>query len=193
MNGTPEYNALLKLCQARRSCRAFSRKPVPREDIERILKLTMTSPYASGGKHWEILAIDEAGKIKAMAEAVRQRCAALSMGLEGEYKKGFEGYSRFFSAFESAPAVLLPVFRDRKTISLMLPTQELAAYERENSVKSISCVAMLVLLAAESLGLSACYMTGPLLAAGELGKIAGVRPGREIGAVIPLGYKEETV
>ena len=41
----------------------------------------------------------------------------------------------------------------------------------------------------ESLGLGACYMTGPLLAARELAKLAGLKPGREPGALIPLGYK----
>ena len=190
MTGTPEYEKLLKLCRARRSSRAFAAKPVSRADVERIIALAAASPYASGAKSWEILAVDDGAKIKAMAQAVKDRCAALAAGLDGEYKKEFEAYSRSFSAFESAPVVLLPAFRDRRTLSLLLDRPDLAAYERENSVKSISCAAMLVLLAAESLGLAACYMTGPLLAAEEIGKIAGLRPGREPGAVIPVGYRE---
>jgi nitroreductase len=189
MNGTPEYESLLKLCRARRSCRAFAAKPVQRADVERIVALASASPYASGSKSWEIIAVDDKAKISAMAQAIRSRCATLSAALDGDYKKEFEDYSRFFSAFESAPVVLLPAFREKKILSLLLAKPELAAYERENSVKSISCAAMLALLAAESLGLAACYMTGPLLAAEEIGQIVGLRPGREIAAVIPLGYK----
>ncbi len=64
----------------------------------------------------------------------------------------------------------------------------LRQWERDNFTKSISCVVMLVLLAAESLGLGACYMTGPLIAEKEIGKIINIKKGRNIGAIIPLGY-----
>jgi nitroreductase len=47
---------------------------------------------------------------------------------------------------------------------------------------------MLILLAAESLGLGACYMTGPLIAGEELAQITGLSAGQEIGAIIPIGY-----
>jgi nitroreductase len=67
--------------------------------------------------------------------------------------------------------------------------QDILQWERDNYTKSISCVAMMVLLAAESLGLGACYMTGPLIAQNQIMEIAKTKPGREIGALIPIGYK----
>jgi nitroreductase len=71
----------------------------------------------------------------------------------------------------------------------MSDTPELLQWERDNYVKSIACVAMLILLAAESLGLAACHMTGGLIAEDALGPLAKIRKGRSIGALIPIGYR----
>jgi len=46
---------------------------------------------------------------------------------------------------------------------------------------------MLIQLAAQSLGLGACCMTGPLLAETELAQKLGMKPGFAVGAVIPVG------
>lgn len=59
----------------------------------------------------------------------------------------------------------------------------------DNHAKSIACVAMLTLLAAESLlGLGAWLMTGPLLAGNHLRSAIGLRRNQHIGALIPVGY-----
>jgi nitroreductase len=59
------------------------------------------------------------------------------------------------------------------------PGDAVQRWERDNFVKSISCVAILVLLAAESLGLGACLMTGPLGAEEELARRIGVKENRK--------------
>jgi nitroreductase len=69
------------------------------------------------------------------------------------------------------------------------PTKELMVWERDTAVKSISCVCMLILLAAESLGLGACYMTGPLIAEHIIKNHIKIKPGRSVAAIIPVGYK----
>lgn len=189
MTQASDYENLLRVCRSRKSCRSFSARPVARECLDKIVELAATSPYASGSKTWEIEVITDREKITALAAAVRRRCGELGNKVDPDFRKEFLEYSRSFTAFETAPAVLIPAFKDRRTISLALPGQGLESFERDNSVKSISCVSMLALLAAESLGLAACYMTGPLLAGGEIAKIAGLRPGREPGALIPVGYK----
>jgi nitroreductase len=184
------YEELMKLCSARHSCRSFDTRPVSAEDVQRVVKAAAAAPFASGSKSWEIAVVDRSAVIKEMAAAVRRRSGELAAKMKNEDRKEFLDYSRFFTAFETAPVVLVPAFKDRRTLSLLLPGEGLEAFERENSVKSISCACMLALLAAESLGLGACYMTGPLLAAKDLGRLAGLKPGREPGALIPLGYRE---
>lgn len=94
--------------------------------------------------------------------------------------------------FREAPLLIIPYFKVTPVMKSLLResiTESLLQWERDNSVKSISCVSMLILLAAESLGLGACYMTGPLIAEREISEILNIPPGRETGAIIPIGYK----
>ncbi len=187
------YEALLALCQRRRSVRKFRPDPVPEETVERILEIARTSPYASGKKNWSVKIVRDAGVLEAMAAAVRSRIALLLSRVRSEFREGFGAYAQNFVAFSSAPLVLVPVFRVSPALSLALgaPDPDIAVWERDAYVESIACVTMLVLLAAESLGLGACYMTGPLIAREELGRIVGVPHGWEIGAIVPVGFKFE--
>lgn len=205
------YRQLLDIAQRRRSRRAFLDVPVSDETIEKILAVAATSPYASGKQNWEITVLRDRETLTRMAEAVTRKCSSIARQVDQEYVDGFRGYASNFLFFEHAPAVLVLGYRTQKSLSLMLrPEQgsaeldavaampdggaalagEIAVWERDSYVKSISCVAMLVLLAAESLGLGACYMTGPLIAEKELAALLGLKKGRSIGAIIPVGYHD---
>ena len=199
MDNWMNYSELLTLCQKRRSCRSFSHEPLSAEQIEKIRTIALTSPYASGKKSWEIVTVTEKEIIARMALAVNNAAEKIAAGIETDYKDNFLSYAKYFRIFDSAPALFIPVFRISPVLTLMLDThgtgslcndtvKEISEWERDNYVKSISCVAMLILLAAESLGLSSCYMTGPLLAENELAAIINIKPGRSIGALIPVGY-----
>ena len=200
------YESLLSLCQKRHSTRAFSAQPVSAEHIEKIRTIALTSPYASGKKNWELMAITEKETIARMADAVQTQTTILASQIRADFADDFLAYAKNFIAFAQAPAVFIPVFRNAPSLSLMFDkndneknndknknNEEIAMWERDNYVKSISCVSMLVLLAAESLGLAGCYMTGPLIAEKALGALINLKPGRSIGALIPVGYSKTGV
>jgi nitroreductase len=208
-NDHTRYEHLKELCENRKSRRTYTDAPVSEDLIEKILSIAATSPYASGKKNWEITVLQDRAALIRMADAVEKKSSDLIKHLDAEYAEGFREYSSNFLFFKNAPAVFVLSFRCRKSISLMLNrvTRDgemesassinsearkmescVAEWERDSFVKSISCVAMLVLLAAESLGLAACYMTGPLLAEKEIGDILHLKKGRSIGAIIPVGY-----
>lgn len=193
MTSGMDYTGLLALAKRRRSTRTFAARKVPGKDIDRIIELCRTSPYACGSSSWDILALSDSNIIADMANAVKMECERIASSADDCFREDMSGYCQWFYSFGRAPAVLLPVFRIQKTLSLAVPAEAaaLTAYENETFAKSIACVSMLALLGAESLGLGACLMTGPLLAEKQLSKIAGVKPGRRIGALIPIGYREE--
>jgi nitroreductase len=184
------YASLESICTARHSAREFLDKPVPDEVVEKILAIAHTSPFAAGSKSWEVLVVQERDHITEAARVVRSRVEELQASVKPAFQQGFLEYATYFYGFESAPVLLLPVFRVIPTLTLMLPKppESIIRMESENFVKSISCVAMLILLAAQSLGLASCYMTGPLIAEEEIGRLVNIKPGRRIGAIIPLGY-----
>jgi hypothetical protein len=126
-----------------------------------------------------------------LASSVRSRAELMAADMDDEMAILFKRYVQNFTQFEEAPVLLLPVFRISPIMKSIMRDQltlDLQIWERDNAVKSISCVAMLILLAAQSLNLGTCYMTGPLIAADELSAILNFAPEQEIGAIIPVGY-----
>lgn len=184
------YEELKTICEHRASTRSFNGSPVSDEDIQRIRHIALTSPYASGRKNWELLVVNERSIIDRMANAVNKKSRDVFSRVRDDFKEYLDGYARNFVAFSSAPVLFIPVFRVVSTLSMTIADEDLhiVQWERDNFVKSISCVAMLILLAAESLGLASCYMTGPLIAEEEIAQLIGVKRGYSIGAVIPVGY-----
>ena len=186
-----DYETLLNICRARKSSRSFDDRPVPMDLLGKIREIAFTSPYASGRKNWEITVVSDRELLGKMAEATERRIRQIEKKVRPDMKNYFSSYARNFTFFAEAPAVFVPIFRAAPSLSLMLPDpgQDILQWESDSYVKSISCVAMLVLLAAESLGLGACYVTGALIAEQELGHLLDLPAGRNIGALIPVGYK----
>jgi nitroreductase len=184
------YSALQRLCEQRRSVREFADRPVADAAVEQILRIASTSPYASGRKNWEVMAIHERTAIHAIADAVRERSEVLKTQVREDVREEYAAYAQHFYAFETAGVLFVPTFRVTPALSYLLtePDAATAQWERDTYVKSISCVALLILLAAESLGLGGCYMTGPLIAEPQIREIISCKKGREIGAILPVGY-----
>lgn len=192
MEHPTDYETLLKICESRRSTRVFEEQPVPEEIIEKIKKVAYTSPYASGKKNWGIMSITDRELLGEMKKVIEKCTEEIQAGIRTDMRDQFAAYARNFTVFASAPAVFVLKFRAAPSLSLMIPSpdKELILWERDNYVKSISCVAMLILLAAESLGLGGCYVTGALIAEKELRELLKIPEGRSIGALIPVGYKK---
>ena len=189
--GSPAlYDSLREICSRRRSVREFADRPLSAEEVGRIRDIAALSPYASGKKNWELRVVTDREEIRALGRIVEAKCRGTEGSVREDFRDAFRSYARHFYLFSSAPALFVPVFRVQPSLSIMMdgPEDAIARWERDTFVKSISCVAMLVLLAAESLGLKGCYMTGPLVAAPELAEKLGVGNGREIAALIPVGH-----
>jgi nitroreductase len=193
MNRNKTYEQLKTLCSSRRSVRSFDNTSITEEQITAIHNIAKTAPYASGKKNWELLTVTDREVIGELAGIVRNCCREMASKVRSDFREQFVEYARNFTAFASAPALLVPVFKVQRSLSLMVaaPDDQLLQWERDNYVKSIAGVTMLVLLAAESMGLGSCCMTGPLLANAEIVRRIGVKQGFEIGAIIPVGWTNE--
>jgi nitroreductase len=187
------YDSFKTLAERRESIREFSDKDVSDSDIQKILGIAQTSPYASSRKNWGIEVIRDRECLRKAAEAVDAKCESMRSQLRDDFAESFVSYSKSFSVFKNAPVVLVPYFRVSPTVSLMMKSKDdsVLTWERDTFIKSISCVTMLLLLAAESLQLGACCMTGALIAEDELLDIFNIKNGRRIGALVPLGYARE--
>jgi len=174
------YQALKSICENRKSVRSFSDEPVPEDAIEKIKQIACTSPYASGKKNWEIMVVENKESIQTIAQIVKKHSDEIGKKIRADFRDGYTEYANNFTAFKTAPLLFILTFRVPYALSLMVDdVQEfISEWERDNYVKSISCVAMLVLLAAESLGLGSCYMTGPLIAEERIIEYLGIKNGK---------------
>jgi nitroreductase len=191
MGEMDRYEVLKKICAARRSTRMFSDRMPPREMIDKIKEIGLTAPYASGKKNWDIMIVDDCELIDRIAEEAEEKIKGLGELIRPDFRHSFLEYAKSFTTFRTAPVIFVLVYRIAGTLSLIIdePSREVLDWERDTCTKSISCPAMLILLAAESLGLGACYMTGALIAEKEIGELIKIGRGRSIGTIIPVGYK----
>jgi nitroreductase len=184
----------LELCRRRHSVRVFEDRSVPAEAVAKIKEIALTSPYASGRKNWKLEIVDDPLIIQKLVNITDLAASKIADDLRQDFRSMFQTYAHSFSAFSTAPLLVIPVYKAFATLSYMLneTNNDILQWERDNYVKSIACVAILTLLAAESLGLGACFMTGPLLAEKKLKSALGLRQNQHIGAIIPVGYPANT-
>lgn len=189
------YHCLKEICNNRKSNREFLDKAVPEILLNQIKEIALTSPYASGKKNWGLDIITDKNIFHKIAQSIRRKNEEITNCIRDDFRDGFAKYAENFTFFENAPAVFFLNYRSSASLSLMFENiesenhlEKILEWERDNYVKSISCVAMLILLGAESLELGSCYMTGPLLAEEEIKEILKIKKDRRIGAVIPVGY-----
>lgn len=189
------YKSLLELATSRHSCRKFSSESVSEDDIQKILEVAKHSPFASGRSNWKVAVIRDRETLESLERTVAESSSELASSMDQDAASFFLRYSTSFTFFSKAGALLVPYCRETGTMKSMLRdniTPEIAGWEHDNLTKSLSCISMLILLAAESLGLGACYMTGPLVAGSKLNAALGLRDNFIIGALIPVGHKSES-
>lgn len=187
------YQILQMICEKRKSVRLYSNKPVPKDFVEKIQQTAFTSPYTAGKKNWKIIIVDDQQTIKGIAKLTKEHSDKMMNKIREDFRDGYREYAKNFTVFETAPLLFVLTYRAPYVLSLMMDEADefISTWERDNYVKSISCVAMLILLAAESLGLGSCYMTGPLVAEKQIIEFLEIKNENNIGAIIPIGYPKE--
>lgn len=65
-------NETLQTIFTRRSTRAFVEKPIPREDLELIVKAALCAPSGMGKQTWKFTVVESREKIQKLAKAIEQ-------------------------------------------------------------------------------------------------------------------------
>jgi len=192
------HDSLHALMESRRSVRTFRPDMPPRDLIESVLESAVTAPSASNKQPWRFLVVRNAGTIARMAAAVRAAVERIAAAVEPEFEASFRAYGDYFTRFERAPLVIVPICRALTLLSTMTgarldheAAQSIAAMERDSGLIGTSLALQNLLLAAHARGLGASGMTGPLVAAEAIGDLLGVPPSWHIVALVPLGFPDE--
>ena len=186
------YALLLELIQSRRSVRRFSDRGVSREDIGRLLEAARWAPSDHNRQPWRFLVIADHQQINHLAEIVRQGLSEKLKSLPeaaAKYAGEFTHYATFFS---NAPVLLVVLHKQPVSVSAPL----LAGLRNPDLVSgeplSVAMAMQNLLLAAQSLGLGTCVLTGPLLAQDALAGGLDLPAGHDLTCLVALGHPAES-
>lgn len=188
-----------ELFRTRRSVRRFKPEPLPEALVMRLIEGAITAPSASNKQPWKFLVVQNRELIARMAEAVRAATQLVAQHIPGDSQLAFERYGDYFTRFEQAPLVIVPIFRPLTLLSNLtspeLPAPARASIEQlevDSGLIGTSLALGQLLLLAHELGLGASGMTGPLVARAELKALLEVPSSWDIVALVPLGFPDET-
>ena len=158
---TPDYENLMCLLGSRRSCRGFAPEALESPVLEALHAAFALAPQAGGGRNLTCSFITDRAHIQELANAGAAAFAALCEGMPSSFiREEMIRYGENFFWFGAAPA--LAYVTCRKAPAFLQD----AAGEKASSLwggeLSGAMASFSLMLAAESLGLGACCLTGPL-------------------------------
>jgi nitroreductase len=182
----------------RRSIRTFKADPVPRGIVLRLIEAAITAPSASNKQPWKFLIVEGRDVIDDVAGIVRRAVDEVALSVPKESQDAFRAYGDYFTRFEKAPLVIVPIYKPMTILSNLvgpdLPTarrQAISEMEKDSGLAGTAMALQNMLLVAHEMGLGASGMTGPLLAHEELRARLDVPSAWKILALVPVGYPDE--
>lgn len=190
--------AIYEAMRERRSVRRFKPDAVPRDVVTSLIEAAITAPSASNKQPWRFFVVEDRARIERMAAAVREATAAISAHIPESSQASFHAYGDYFTRFEHAPAVIVPIHRAMSVLSNLVDdaldgaTRATVRHmEEQSGLVGTSLAVMNLLLMAHALGLGASGMTGPLVAEPALRAILEIPDGWSIVALVPVGWPDE--
>lgn len=183
-------NDFLQFVRSRRSIRKFRNDPLSKEDLRQMVEAASWAPSASNRQDWEFTIITSPAIKKKMEDRVRN-CwkSILDKSDTGVVKDELEQYTKNFDWFSHAPVlIVISAKRPETFLSNLLGD---AAEAVGGTEVSAAMAALNLMLAAHSLGIGSCCITGPLAAQESLRELLGISRRRKIVCLVALGYPAE--
>jgi len=184
---------LMECIKGRRSIRSFKEEAVKDEDILLALEAATFAPSPLNSQPWNFLIIKDDQLKKQMAQPIGTKLnqALGKIGADDDINI-LINYSRFFTFFEKAPVVIAVICRP--VTSPLIGFLEHAGVSSEelvdtshSEIQSAAAAIQNMLLRLHEMGLGACWMTNPLIAAEELESLLEVKKPWYLIGVIPIG------
>ena len=145
---------IYELMKSRRSVRKFQAAAPSRELIERLVEAAITAPSASNKQPWRFLIVTRREVVSQLARAVGEAVERIAAHVPPDSVPALRAYGDYFTRFESAPVVIVPIFRGAPLLSNLVESQLperdrelIAAMERDSALVGASLALLLVLRA----------------------------------------------
>lgn len=170
----------------RRSVRAFSTEPVPRQPIEHAIEAAGWAPSPHGSQPWRFVVVESRTRRFALAEAMaatwrEQLTMDRQDSAEVERRLG-----RSMERLQRAPVLVLVCLYLADTQSYPDPSRRSA--EQTMAVQSLGAATQNLLLALHQQGLDAGWMCAPLFCPDVVRDTLGLDADHHPHALIPVGH-----
>lgn len=174
-----------------RAIRYWQDKPVPRDQIEKIIEAASRAPSGSNSQPWVFVVVDDKatrGRLADALKAIYEGGPLKDMIAQGEQTQDktqrlmMQGARAFFSGLAKAPVIVIPCL-----YKLTSPTPDPGSLEAGSS---IYLAVQNLMLAARALGLGTVMTTAHALIDGELREATGIPDNAYPVALIPMGYPD---
>ena len=178
----------------RRAIKSFKSDPIPPELLKQLVELTIAAPSSFNIQDWRIILVqDEAQKAALSAAAWNQQQivqAPVTFVFAADAARGKKDLTPIFNQGLQTGAWTESTVNYFKTAIPQFQTA-LGEKTREYAIKDAMIAATHLVLAAESLGLSTCFMNGWLEE--KVKEVIGAEedPDLAIAVLIPVGYAAE--
>jgi len=180
--------------QQRRSIKTFKPDPISPELLHQLVSLTVAAPSSFNIQDWRIIIIQDPAQKQALAEAAWGQQMIVQAPVTFVFAAdGHAGAEDLTPIFEAAAATGAWNEGTIGYFKQAVPSFQAALGEktREYAIKDAMIAATHLVLAAESLGLSTCFMNG--WAEDKVKAVIGAsdKPNLAIAVVVPVGYAAE--
>ncbi len=180
-----------KVVKLRRSVREFSKRPLSNRLINLILEAASLAPSGSNQQNWSFIVVKDKVIKERLKDSVVERVEELASKMDSKTARtNFISQTRYFTFFSEAPVVIVVVMKpyDSLTARILARYEKNIKYTSTAGIQSVAAAIENMLLAVASLGLGACWMTGPLIAKASLERTLDIKPPDELLALLPIGY-----
>lgn len=182
-----DYQEILELIRSRRSIRQFAAGGLTRSQIAALLEAARWAPSNHNRQGWKFIVFQEAGTIDRLAGEIREslrKSLATAHRLVAEHA---EELIHLAGAFDQAPVVILAMHKRSLAVGKSVLTSATGVLVSGEAI-STAMACQNILLAAHAMGLGACIMTAPLLAADVWACVDDLPAGFEPTCLIAVGY-----
>ncbi|MBN1159204.1 MAG: nitroreductase family protein [Bacteroidales bacterium] len=176
--------------EARTSVRVFKDEKVDLLHIREMVRLAGLAPSVNNFQPWRYITILNKDLTKNMAAVVAAKIEALPSSKSIAARNVKKQVTWFSTFFKDAPVVLALVVKPYKTVmesGTELTHDEINKMRNYPDIQSAGASIQNLLLAAVDMGYGACWLSGPLIARGEIEKMLHIEPPEKLLAFVVVG------
>jgi nitroreductase len=186
----------VELAKGRRSSRAMSPEPIPRERLDAIVECGLFAPSGSNQQPWHFAVVTDKILINKMKDAAVAKVELIKDRISSaSAQRSFDGYIQYITFFDNSSAVICCFVEPYRALLERLLSRyapEISVSTRENAaIQSVAAAVENMLLAAHAFGYAACWMTGPLIAKEDIEALVKPEGDWELVAMVAIGRRLE--